>query len=188
MRASQILLKLLIEAFGLSGELVIGFDETIERRRGEQIKAKGIYRDAVRSSKSFFVKCVPRGLRWLCFALLTEIPFAKKVWALPFLTILCPSARYHEERGMRHRKLPERARARDSFNQKMVANLRFSVCRRRRVCRDRFVKCGQRGSHGGFQTQIGCGFVSESEGAKKRTTRTRTQKRQAITDFASHYC
>ena len=108
--ASRILLKLLIKAFGLSGELVIGFDETIERRRGEQIKAKGIYRDAVRSSKSFFVKCVPRGLRWLCFAVFTGIPFAQKVWALPFLTILCPSPRYHEERGIRHRKLPERAR------------------------------------------------------------------------------
>ncbi len=106
--ASRILLKLLIKAFGLSGELVIGFDETIERRRGEQIKAKGIYRDAVRSSKSFFVKT--SGLRWLCFAVLTEIPFAKKVWALPFLTVLCPSERYHKERGIRHRKLPERAR------------------------------------------------------------------------------
>ena len=38
---SRVLLKLLIKSFGLSGELVIGFDETIERRRGEQIKAKG---------------------------------------------------------------------------------------------------------------------------------------------------
>ena len=108
LQASRILLKLLIKAFGLAGEIVIGFDETIERRRGEKIKAKGIYRDAVRSSKSFFVKT--SGLRWLCFAVLTGIPFAKKVWALPFLTILCPSERYHEERGIRHRKLTERAR------------------------------------------------------------------------------
>lgn len=105
---SRILLKLLIKAFGLSGEVVIGFDETIERRGGECIKAKGIYRDAVRSSKSFFVKT--SGLRWLCFALLSEIPFAKKVWALLFLTVLCPSERYHQGRGIRHRKLTERAR------------------------------------------------------------------------------
>ena len=105
---SRILLKLLIKSFGLSGEIVIGFDETIERRRGECIKAKGIYRDAVRSSKSFFVKT--SGLRWLSFMLLTEIPFAKKVWALPFLTVLCPSQRYDEERGIRHRKLTDRAR------------------------------------------------------------------------------
>jgi len=102
------LLGLLIKAFGLSDELVIGFDDTVERRRGKQIKAKGIYRDAVRSSKSFFVKT--SGLRWLSFMLLTEVPFAKKVWALPFLTVLCPSERYDRERGIRHRKLTDRAR------------------------------------------------------------------------------
>jgi len=110
LKASRILLNLLIKTFGLAGELVIGFDDTIERRRGEKIKAKGIYRDAVRSSKSFFVKCVPRGLRWLSFMLLTEVPFAGKVWALPFLTVLCPSERYDEERGIHHRKLTDRAR------------------------------------------------------------------------------
>ncbi len=108
LKASQILLNLLVKAFGSSGELVIGFDETIERRRGEKIKARGIYRDAVRSSKSFFVKT--SGLRWLSFMLLTEVPFAGKVWALPFLTVLCPSASYAEERGIRHRKLTDRAR------------------------------------------------------------------------------
>ena len=108
LQGARILLNLLVKTFGLTGELVIGFDDTIERRRGEKIKAKGIYRDAVRSSKSFFVKA--SGLRWLSFMLLTEVPFAKKVWALPFLTVLCPSERYDEERGIRHRKLTDRAR------------------------------------------------------------------------------
>jgi hypothetical protein len=42
--------------------------------------------------------------------LLTEIPFADKVWGLPFLTVLCPSERYHQEKGIRHRKLTDRAR------------------------------------------------------------------------------
>jgi len=105
---SKILLSLLIKAFSLSGELVIGFDDTVERRRGKQIKAKGIYRDAVGSSKSFFVKT--SGLRWLSFMLLSEISFANKVWALPFLTVLCPSERYDLRRGIRHRKLIDRAR------------------------------------------------------------------------------
>jgi len=105
---SRILLNLLVKTFNLSGEIVIGFDDTVERRRGKQIKAKGIYRDAVRSSKAFFVKT--SGLRWLSFMLLTEVPFAKRVWALPFLTVLCPSERYDEQRGVRHRKLTDRAR------------------------------------------------------------------------------
>ncbi len=105
---SRILLQLLIKVFVGSGEVVIGFDDTVERRRGKRIKAKGIYRDAVRSSKSFFVKT--SGLRWLSFMLLTEIPFAQRVWALPFLTVLCPSERYDKERGIRHRRLTDRAR------------------------------------------------------------------------------
>jgi len=102
---SRILLRLLIKAFDLKDEIVIGFDDTVERRRGKQIKAKGIYRDATRSSRSFFVKT--SGLRWLSFMLLTEIPFAQRVRALPFLTVLSPSERYNEVRGIRHRKLTE---------------------------------------------------------------------------------
>jgi hypothetical protein len=102
------LLGLLIKAFGLGNELVIGFDDHLERRRGQKISAKGIYRDAVRSSDSFFVKA--SGLRWMSFMLLTEVPFAKRIWALPFLTILCPSQRYHQSQGIRHRKLTDRAR------------------------------------------------------------------------------
>lgn len=108
LKGSRILLNLLIRSFCPTDEIVIGFDETIERRRGRQIKAKGIYRDAVRSSKSFFVKT--SGLRWLSFMVLSEVGFAGKVWALPFLTVLCPSARYHQERRIRHRKLTQRAR------------------------------------------------------------------------------
>jgi hypothetical protein len=60
------------------------------------------------AGKSFFVKT--SGLRWLSFMLLTEVKFARKVWALPFLTVLCPSERYDKERGIRHRKLTRRAR------------------------------------------------------------------------------
>lgn len=98
--ASRILLQLLVAVFVPAGTIVIGLDETIERRWGKQIKARGIYRDAVRSSHSQTVKC--SGLRWLSVMLLTEVPFAKRVWALPFLTRLCPSERYQKERGRRH--------------------------------------------------------------------------------------
>jgi hypothetical protein len=58
---SRVLLTLLIITFAALGDLVMGIDDTIERRRGEKIKAKGIYRDPVRSSHSHFVKA--SGLR-----------------------------------------------------------------------------------------------------------------------------
>lgn len=106
--ASQILLRLLIATFAPTGELILGLDDTIERRRGDKIKAKGIYRDPVRSSHSHFVKA--SGLRWLCCMLLVDISWARCIWGLPFLTVLCPSERYHTQRGRKHQKLTERAR------------------------------------------------------------------------------
>ena len=106
---SRILLRLLVRTFlPTDAPLVVGLDEHIERRRGAKIGAKGIYRDAVRSSKSFFVKT--SGLRWVSMMLLTRIPWAKRVWALPFLTVLAPSHRYQQQRRKRHKTLPEHAR------------------------------------------------------------------------------
>ena len=87
------------------GPVVVGLDETIERRRGAKIAAKGIYRDPVRSSKSHFVKA--SGLRWISMQVLTVVPWAERIWGLPFLTVLAPSERYNVERGRRHKTLPE---------------------------------------------------------------------------------
>ena len=50
------LLLLLVAAFVPHGPVVIGLDDTIERRWGMKIKARGIYRDPVRSSHGHFVK------------------------------------------------------------------------------------------------------------------------------------
>jgi hypothetical protein len=102
---SRALLGLLVAAFAPTGPLVVGIDETVERRRGAKIAAKGIYRDPVRSSHSHFVKA--SGLRWVCLMLLVPIPWARRVWALPFLTALAPSARYDREHGRRHKALTD---------------------------------------------------------------------------------
>ena len=100
---SRVLLCILLETFVPKGPIVMGLDDTIERRRGAKIRAKGIYRDPVRSSHSHFVKA--SGLRWLSLMLLTEIPWAHSVWALPFLTALCPSERYYKDAGRMHKPL-----------------------------------------------------------------------------------
>ena len=106
--AARLLLDLLITSFVPTGPVVLGIDETIERRRGKRIRAKGISRDPVRSSKGHFVKA--SGLRWLSLMLLAPIPWAGRVWALPVLTVLAPSERYCRERGRRHKKLTDGAR------------------------------------------------------------------------------
>jgi hypothetical protein len=97
------LLRRLLRSFVPDGPVVVGLDDTLERRRGAKIKAKGIYRDPVRSSHSHFVKA--SGLRWLSLMLLVPIPFAGRVWALPFLSVLAPSERYHAQHGKRHKTL-----------------------------------------------------------------------------------
>jgi hypothetical protein len=103
---SHRLLLLLVHAFVPDGApVVVGLDETIERRRGAKIAAKGIYRDPVRSSQGHFVKA--SGLRWVSMQLLAPIPWAQRVWALPFLTVLAPSERYAQDRGIRHKTLPD---------------------------------------------------------------------------------
>jgi len=43
LEASHILLDLLVNAFASSGPIILGLDDTIERRRGAKIKARGIY-------------------------------------------------------------------------------------------------------------------------------------------------
>jgi hypothetical protein len=107
--AARVLLGLLVEALAPDGPLVVGVDETLERRWGKKIAAKGIYRDPVRSSHEHFVKA--SALRWVCLMLLVPIPWAGRVWALPFLSVLAPSERYAAERGKkRHKKITDWAR------------------------------------------------------------------------------
>jgi hypothetical protein len=106
--AARVLFILLIDRFAAAGPVVIGLDDTIERRWGARIKARGIYRDPVRSSHGHFVKA--SGLRWLSAMALVPLPWAGRVWALPFLTVLVPSERSAPERGTRHKTLIDCAR------------------------------------------------------------------------------
>ena len=105
---AQTLLKLLVKTFMQPREtLVLGIDPTIERRWGRKIAARGIYRDGVRSSESHFVKA--SGLRWISLMLLTPIPWAQRMWALPVMTALAPSERYYQQRGRTPQTMLERS-------------------------------------------------------------------------------
>ena len=93
---------------GGDGPLIFGIDETLERRRGAQIRARAIYRDPVRSSRSQVVKA--SGLRWISLMWLGHVPWAGRHWALPVLTVLAPSTRYYQQQGRQHQKLTDWAR------------------------------------------------------------------------------
>jgi hypothetical protein len=56
LEATHILLELLLACFLPVGPVVVGIDETLERRWGGKIAQRGIYRDSVCSSGSHFFK------------------------------------------------------------------------------------------------------------------------------------
>ena len=99
LQASRILLGLLIALLPPGSTIVIGADDTIERRRGKKINWIGCYRDPVRSTKKHVVKCF--GLKWLSLMLLVRRPWSSRVWALPFLTVLCRAQ--DKDRPLRHK-------------------------------------------------------------------------------------
>jgi hypothetical protein len=102
------LLCVVVERLVPDGPVVIGLDDTIERRWGRRISARGIYRDPVRSSHGHFVKA--SGLRWLSFMILTPVSWTRLIKALPVLTLLAPSERSNLKRGCRHKLLTDWAR------------------------------------------------------------------------------
>lgn len=99
--AKILLLLILTKMVPENAPVVLVVDETLERRRGKKIVAKGIYRDAVQSSRSHVVKS--SGLKWLSFAVLSKLPFMPRVVAFPFLTILEYSKKCDEARKRRHK-------------------------------------------------------------------------------------
>ncbi len=119
---ARTLLVHVLGTFLPAGEVVVGVDDTIERRWGLRIKVRGLYRDPVRSSRGHFVRA--SGLRWLSLMVMVPIPWAKvpsatadgkppeggRRWALPFLTVLAPCKRWSSERGRRHKTVVDWAK------------------------------------------------------------------------------
>ena len=78
---ARVLLGLLVAAFAPNGPVVLALDDKIERCWGRRIRARGIYRDPVRSSDGHFVKA--SGLRWMSMMLLASVPWAGRVLVCP---------------------------------------------------------------------------------------------------------
>jgi len=115
---SRILLGLLISVLlSTDSPLLIVIDETLERRQGAQIRAKGVFRDAVRSTKERVVTSF--GLRWIAMtrSVVVKLPWAKRPWALPFLTVLAPSERANAKLQRRHKTVVK-------WTRQMIAQVR----------------------------------------------------------------
>lgn len=105
---ARTLLRMTVAILVPSGPIVVGFDHTLERRRGPHIGPAQRFYDA--SRRADMPKPTSRGLRWLSAMVLVEVPFAGSIWALPVLTALTPSKAWSEQHGRRHRPITEWAR------------------------------------------------------------------------------
>lgn len=101
---SKILLSLIILIFlPIGTPLLLMIDETLERRRGKQIKHKGWFRDPILSTKKHVVTSL--GLRWICLAVLVPVPWSQRPWALPFMTVLALGQKTSAKLNKRHRTI-----------------------------------------------------------------------------------
>lgn len=101
---SQLLLALIVRLL-LPGDqpLLLLIDETLERRRGDQIRYKSWFRDPVRSTGRFVNTVL--GIRWICLAILVPLPWCRRPWALPFMSVPALSRATSQKLGKRHRSL-----------------------------------------------------------------------------------
>jgi hypothetical protein len=107
LEGAKILLLQIIKALNIK-ELVVSVDDHVERRNGKKIKAKGCYRDAVRSSRGFVVRCF--GLKWVAMMITVKFPWSQRTFALPFFTVLAPSEKANSTRGKKHKTTVDWAR------------------------------------------------------------------------------
>jgi len=108
-KVARRLLSAAIAAFVPKGVgLTFAIDETLERRWGRKIRIRGHYRDPLASSKGRSVST--SGIRWIVLALVVTVPWASRPWALPVLSLPCPTPKVSLKLGRRHKTIAERAR------------------------------------------------------------------------------
>jgi DDE superfamily endonuclease len=139
LQASKILFGVIVLALPAQVPVVIVGDDTIERRRASKIKGRGCYRDPVASSRKNVVICF--GLKWLSLMVLVALPWSSRVWALPFLTVLCRAKQDGQRAKVwrHHRRKPrkkEQGKAKARAPQKAACVLPKSTPRQHKTAVD----------------------------------------------------
>lgn len=83
---AEVLSDLVIACVPRNEPLVLAIDDTLVRRWGSRVWAKGCYRDAVRSSHQHTIKSF--GHRWLVACVILKMPLCSVPWALPIRAML----------------------------------------------------------------------------------------------------
>ena len=108
LRLSRLLLALITGTLlAADAPIMLLVDSTLVRRTGRRIVWKGRFHDGVRSQPGHIA--TSEGIHWLCLAALLPVPWSRRPWALPFLSIPTLAPAISAKLGRRHRTTPEYA-------------------------------------------------------------------------------
>ena len=108
LRLSRLLLELIVAMLlPPHAPVILLVDSTLVRRTGRRIVWRGRFHDAVRSQPGHVA--TSEGIHWLCLAVLVPVPWSRRPWALPFLSIPTLTPATSAKLGRRHRTTPEYA-------------------------------------------------------------------------------
>lgn len=93
--------KFVLERFVPDGVVRLCGDETVDGHRGKKVYGKARHRDAVRSAHSHTV--YRYGHKWIVLAILVELPYTNRPFALPVLVALYRDKKTNAAEGRRHK-------------------------------------------------------------------------------------
>jgi hypothetical protein len=96
-----LLATFVLDRFAHSGVVRICGDETVDGHRGKKVYGKARHRDAVRSANSHTV--FRYGHKWAVLAILVNLPYTNRPFALPILVALYRSKQCNADEGRRHK-------------------------------------------------------------------------------------
>lgn len=100
-RLARIIIGFILDHYAPRGVVRLCGDETIDGHRGKKVYGKARHRDAVRSSHSHTV--FRYGHKWIVLAILLELPFCRRPFALPILVALYRDKATNAKEGRRHK-------------------------------------------------------------------------------------
>jgi hypothetical protein len=101
---AAILARFVLRHFWPQGRVRVVGDDTVDGHRGQKVYGKARHRDPVRSSHSY--TAYRYGHKWVVLAVLAQLPFARRPWAIPLLVAL-----YRSKEDNRRRRRPHKTPA-----------------------------------------------------------------------------
>ena len=98
---AKVIASFVIDRFAPDGVIRIVGDETVDGHRGKKVYGKARHRDAVRSAHSHTV--FRYGHKWIVLAILIDVPYTSRPFALPLLVALYRDPKTNKSEGRVHK-------------------------------------------------------------------------------------